>query len=295
MLLFLQKSKLLHINNDEVLIYNLLIMNRKVIFFFPFIVVSLLFSSCKTPQNIRYFQDIQAGSEIVFPNVPMITVQPQDKISIVVNSKDPELTSLFNLPVVAHRIGLEFSNLNSTQQISSYSVDAAGDIDFPILGKVHVSGLNREQIAATIKQKLKAASLIKDPVVTVEFANLCVSVLGEVNRPGRISIDRDRLTIIDAISYAGDLTIQGQREDVLVMREENGKQVAYRVNLCAGEKLLTSPVYYLKQNDVVYVVPNDVRARQSTVNGNNVRTTSFWISLASLLTSVGVLITNIIE
>ena len=270
-------------------------MNHKVKFYFSLIVVCLAFSSCKTPQNIRYFQDIQAGSEIILPDVPMITVQPQDKISIVVNSKDPELTSLFNLPVVAHRIGSEYSNLNSTQQISSYSVDAEGNIDFPILGKVHVAGLNREQIAATTKQKLEAASLIKDPVVTVEFANLCVSVLGEVNRPGRISIDRDRLTIIDAISYAGDLTIQGQREDVLVMREENGKQVAYRVNLCAGEKLLTSPVYYLKQNDVVYVVPNDVRARQSTVNGNNVRTTSFWISLASLLTSVGVLITNIIE
>ena len=97
-------------------------MNHKVKFYFSLIVVCLVFSSCKTPQNIRYFQDIQARSEIILPDVPMITVQPQDKISIVVNSKDPELTSLFNLPVVAHRIGSEYSNLNSTQQISSYFV-----------------------------------------------------------------------------------------------------------------------------------------------------------------------------
>lgn len=120
--------------------------------------------------------------------------------------------------------------------------------------------------------------------------NLSVNVMGEVNRPGRYNIDKDHLTILDALSQAGDLTIYGKREKVLVLRNENGKQRVYDINLCSADHLYSSPVYYLQQNDVVYVEPNDTKARQSTVNGNNVRSTSFWISLASLLTTISVLI-----
>lgn len=122
--------------------------------------------------------------------------------------------------------------------------------------------------------------------------NLSVDVMGEVNRPGRYNIDKDHLTILDALSQAGDLTIHGKREKVLVLRTEEGKQRVYGINLCSADHLYSSPVYYLQQNDVVYVEPNDTKARQSTVNGNNIRSTSFWISLASLLTSIGILIFN---
>ena len=156
--------------------------------------------------------------------------------------------------------------------------------------KVTVAGKNREQIAALIKRELIKRNLVNDPVVTVEFGNLYVSVLGEVARPGRFPITRDKVTILDAISQAGDLTIYGKRENVCLMREENGHQNIYRVDLTNGGALLASPAYYLQQKDVIYVEPNDTRARQSTVNGNNVRSTSFWISLASLATSVAVLI-----
>lgn len=152
--------------------------------------------------------------------------------------------------------------------------------------------MKREEIAKFIKDKLIADNLVKDPVVTVEFMNLCVSVLGEVNNPGRFSIDRDRLTVLDALSMAGDLTIYGNRYKVLVLRQEGDTQRVYGINLTSGEHLYSSPAYYLQQNDVVYVEPNEVRSRQSTVNGNNVRSTSFWISLASLLTSIGILIFN---
>jgi polysaccharide export outer membrane protein len=127
-------------------------------------------------------------------------------------------------------------------------------------------------------------------VVTVEYANLCFNVLGEVNKPGRYTFDRDHLTILDALSKAGDLTIQGRRENVFVMREEGNQRKTYRVNLLNGRELLSSPAYYLQQNDVVYVEPNDYRARQTQVNGNNVLAAPFWISVASLLTSVAVLI-----
>ena len=165
-----------------------------------------------------------------------------------------------------------------------------GNIDFPVLGHIHVAGMTREEIALCIKEELISKNLVKDPVVTVEFMNLTVSVLGEVANPGRFNIDKDRLTLLDALSMAGDLTVYGKRENVLVQREENGKKTLYRVNLNSGYDLYASPVYYLQQNDIVYVEPNSVRARQSTVNGNNVRSTSFWLSLASLLTTITVLI-----
>ena len=244
-----------------------------------------------------YFQDLGPDqAEIKLPVSQAITIKPEDKISIIVNSRDPQLTDMFNLPYVTRQLGQSMRNVTysagTSQGISAYTVDADGEIDFPILGKIYVAGMKREEIAEYIKNELIKDNLVKDPVVTVEFTNLCISVLGEVNNPGRFSIDRDRLTILDALSMAGDLTIYGNRSKVMVLRQEGATQRVYGLNLTSGENIYTSPAYYLQQNDVVYVEPNSVKARQSTVNGNNVRSTSFWISLASLLTSVAILIFN---
>lgn len=254
-------------------------------------------NSCNTSKEVVYFQDMEPGATEIRMTSPLeITIRPEDKISIIVNSRDPQLTDLFNLPYVTRQLGVSTrcggSYANNNQGISGYTVDADGNIDFPVLGKIHVAGMKREEIASHIKNELVTKNLVKDPVVTVEFMNLCISVLGEVNNPGRFNIDRDRITILDAISMAGDLTIYGNRYKVMVMRQEGDIQRVYGVNLTSGEHVYTSPVYYLQQNDVVYVEPNDVKARQSTVNGNNIRSTSFWISLASLLTSIGILIFN---
>lgn len=251
--------------------------------------------SCSAPSRVTYFQDLRPGeSEQKVIAATEIKVRPGDKLSIIVNSRDPQLTQLFNLPYVGQQIGQGSVTANATsgnsQGVSGYTVDEKGMIDFPVLGKIEIAGKNREEIAAFIKEELLAKNLVKDPVVTVEYMNLCISVLGEVAKPGRYSIDRDKVTVLDAISMAGDLTIYGKREKVLVLREEEGVQHVYGINLCSAEHLYTSPVYYLRQNDVVYVEPNNVRARQATVNGNNVRSTSFWISLASLLTTVAVLV-----
>lgn len=251
--------------------------------------------SCSAPSHVTYFQDLRPGeSEQKVIAATEIKVRPGDKLSIIVNSRDPQLTQLFNLPYVGQQIGQGSVTANATsgnsQGVSGYTVDEKGMIDFPVLGKIEIAGKNREEIAAFIKGELLAKNLVKDPVVTVEYMNLCISVLGEVANPGRYSIDRDKVTLLDAISMAGDLTIYGKREKVLVLREEEGVQHVYGINLCSAEHLYTSPVYYLRQNDVVYVEPNNVRARQATVNGNNVRSTSFWISLASLFTSIAVLV-----
>ena len=152
---------------------------------------ALVVCSCQTPMNINYFQDLQDGQSEAIQTVHEITVQPEDQLSIVVNSKDPLLADLFNLPIVTHRVGYsQQSSLNTSQAVSAYTVDHQGQIDFPVLGKVTVAGKNREQIAALIKSELIKRNLVNDPVVTVEFGNLYVSVLGEVARPGRFPITR---------------------------------------------------------------------------------------------------------
>lgn len=259
---------------------------------FYFLGVLLFLASCSSTKKISYFQDLEPGvSEQKIDRSYELTLRPKDKISIIVNSRDPLLSDLFNLPILSRQIGQTTKGGNGTAQgISGYTLDNEGNIDFPVLGKINIAGKTREEVAEYIKSELISRSLIKDPVVTVEFMNLSISVLGEVNNPGRYFVDRDKPTILDAISMAGDLTIYGYREKVLVLREEGGVQRVYGVNLCSAEHLYSSPVYYLQQNDVIYVEPNNVRARQSTVNGNNVRSTSFWISLASLLTTISVLI-----
>ncbi len=255
---------------------------------FQLLVAVALFSGCAAPQ-IAYFQDVYAGSAETIATGTDIRVQPDDKISIVVNSRDPLLANLFNLPVASRRVGAT-TNTYTDGAVSGYTVNKAGDIEFPVLGKVHIAGMTREEIAAKIKNELISQNLVKDPVVTVEFMNLTVSVLGEVTKPGRYNIDKDRMTLLDAIGMAGDLTVYGERNRVMVQREVEGKQQVHFVDLTSAKSLYSSPVYYLKQNDLVYVEPNKVKARQSTVNGNTIRSSSFWVSIGSLLTSILVLI-----
>lgn len=236
--------------------------------------------SCSTPKEISYFQDLQAGvTELAITDPVEIKVSPKDKLSILVNSQDQKLNELFNLQNTS-------GNTSSNRIELGYTVDTQGFINFPVLGKVKVGGMTREQIAEYLTGQLKEKELIKDPVVTVEFINLGVSVLGEVNNPGRIKIERDNMTILDAISEAGDLTIYGKREKVLVLRQENGRQRVYGVNLCSAEHIYSSPVYYLQQNDVVYVSPTKKRMRDSSASGNAFSTPGFWISVVSLLTTI---------
>ena len=165
-----------------------------------------------------------------------------------------------------------------------------GTIDFPVLGKLKIEGMTRSELAGFIKGELMGKELVKDPVVTVEFLNTGFSVMGEVNNAGRFDINKDQLNILEALSLAGDLTIQGQRENVAVVRTDRDGVHTYRVDLTNFVELTKSPAYYIKQGDVIYVEPNGVRKRQATVNGNNVLSASFWVSVASLLTSVAVLI-----
>lgn len=259
-------------------------------------------TSCMTPKKIAYFQDVDDVVMDVNNSTGVLRIQPEDKLQISVSASDPDLAAIFNLTVSNIRQGqvtnssrkesgsATVSNNSSLESQSYYTVDNAGNIDFPILGTIHVAGMSRMELAGYIKGELAARGLLKDAIVIVEFVNSAVSVLGEVNNPGRYVINRDHISVLDALAVAGDLTIQGKRENVLVVREENGKRYTYRLDLTQGSQLMSSPAYYLQANDVVYVEPSDYKKRQTTVNGNNVLQASFWVSVASLLTSVAVLI-----
>ena len=253
----------------------------------------VLLASCSVAKQVPYFQDIVSDSTLaVIPEPVTIRLRPQDKISILVNSRDPQLMTLFNLPVIQRYIGSNVPISSGNNNLAGYTIDRSGDIDFPVLGKIRLAGMTREEAAEYVKQELISNNLIKDPVVTVEFMNLTISVMGEVNKPGRYNIDKDQITIFDALSMAGDLTIYGLREHVTVMRQVDGEQKIYELNLTSAQDVLASPVFYLQQNDFIYVEPNKMRANQATVNGNSFLSSSFWVSVASLLVSLGVLIFN---
>lgn len=258
---------------------------------------ALLITSCSSPKDITYFQDLKPGSESVLTTAMPIKFQANDKVSIVVSTGDSRLNSMFNLPVARQQLGSSNTDgsltSNSDSGVSPYTIDSRGDIQFPVLGRLHVAGMTREELAEYIRRELVSRDLVKNPIVTVDYLNLSVTVLGDVNRPGRYPIGREDFTILDAIGAAGDLNITGKRENIKVLREENGVQRIYELNLNDGYRLTQSPVYYLRQNDVVYVEPNSTKARTSTPNGNSVMTPGFWISIASFAVTIGVLVTNL--
>lgn len=255
---------------------------------FYFLMVLLAFSSCNTSKNILYLQDVEINKADSIRNARDIMLQPKDQISILVSSKDPQLAALFNLTRAQYRAGYD-QLTNYTGEVSGYTLDDNGNIDFPVLGYLHVAGMTKSEVAVLIKNRLMKENLIKDPVVTVEFMNLYFSVLGEVAHPGKFSITKDQITILEALAMAGDLTIFGKRDCIFVIREEDGKRVTHWVDL-RSKDFYNYPVYYLKQGDVIYVQPNKVRAGQSTINENSVKSVSLWISIASFLSSLGVLI-----
>lgn len=248
-----------------------------------------LLTGCKAPQ-ISYFQDIQPGTEAIVSTPQSIRIQPGDKLSILVSSKNPELAYLYNLPIVGHYQASVSNASPSFSQIASYAVDEDGNINFPILGKMHIANMTRSEVAQYVRNQLVNTNQVKDATVTVDFLDLYFSVMGEVKSPGQFVIDKDQITLIDALSRAGDLTIFGRRDNVLVTRQENDKRITYRIDLTNAKQLYASPAFYLRQNDIIYVQPNSKRARESTAVGNTFTQPTFWVSVASLLLSVAILI-----
>jgi polysaccharide export outer membrane protein len=201
---------------------------------------------------------------------------------------------MLNLPVVSYQAGSEVVEGGYNQRLMGYVVDNEGYIDFPQLGPIKVSGLTRWELSKLIKDKIVDGGLLTDAVVTVEFMNFKVSVIGEVNAPGTYTIEGDKVTVLQAISLARDLTIFGQRENVTVIRERDNQRTMYQINLC-DVSMFDSPAYYLQQNDIVYVEPSAIKARQSTTDDKGLRMTSIFVSGGSLLVSIATMIISLIN
>lgn len=243
-----------------------------------------LFASCGSVKKTVYFQDIEKDTVQQVLQQYEVKVHKDDLLSIVVNSTNPELAVPFNSPVVSHQIG---GNPYGQATVLGYLVDRNGEIDFPVLGKLYVEGMTRNQLTDYIKERIQSEGYINDPIVSVKFLNFKVSVMGEVARPGSFSVTGDRITLLEALSMAGDLTIYGKRDRVAVIREENGERKIMYHDLRSA-RTFESPFYYLQQNDIVYVEPNKRKSQQSEINQNN--SVGTWVSIASLLTSMAVLI-----
>ena len=254
--------------------------------------LTLSLTSCKTPQDIAYLQDVKVNEPITTQTDGYIRFRPGDKLSIFVHSRDEQLMSLFNIS--GRNGGSMNSGGNGGSNYAPYTVDSEGNIDFPVLGTVKAEGKTRDELGKYIKNQLITQNLCKDPIVTVAFYNMSFSVLGNVGT-GVKQINKDRITLLEAIAMSSDLEISGLRKNILVMRQEGDKEMAYRVDLTSAESVYHSPVYYIQQNDVIYVEPNDKAKRSSTVMGSSAYTPSFWFSMFSSVMSVALLVYNILK
>ncbi|MFV9551031.1 polysaccharide biosynthesis/export family protein [Algibacter sp. PT7-4] len=234
-----------------------------------FIIQLFLFSSCVSKKEVVYFQNAKDFETIVDTDTFTPKFKVNDIVSIFVSTFDLEAVKPFNLFI-------EGSGNSGQPQLIQYLIDIEGNIDYPVLGKIKLLGLSVQEAQELFKEKLSV--YLKDPIINIRILNFRVSIVGEVQRPGRYDVSGERITILEAIALAGDLTIKGKRENVMVIRDFNGTKTYTRINL-TNKELFNSPVYYLTQNDIVYVEPNN-SARSSASGDTRIGTI---ISISSFL------------
>ncbi|MBO7646223.1 MAG: polysaccharide biosynthesis/export family protein, partial [Prevotella sp.] len=196
------------------------------------IAIVVAMSSCKGSKQVAYFQDVANKDTVLTTSLAQcMKVQSGDKLMIVVHSRDRELANLFNMPVTGTRIGMT-NNTSTTQASVAYTVDSKGQIDFPVLGKLSVAGMKREDVAQMIQIRLITENLCNDAIVIVELDGKYINVLGEVKSPGRYALIKDNMTVLDVLGMSGDLGIQGKRDNVMLIRNDfNGKAETFQLNL----------------------------------------------------------------
>ena len=254
-----------------------------------FILGALLLASCATNKRAAYIQQVQTDIPTAIEQDYQIRIKPLDRLTVTINSKDPELAAPFNAASSYNSLnGLSSYSSSSNGNLQILTVDKEGKLQLPIIGEIDCDGLTRNELAKKIENTIRENGMVHDPIVIIQFADVKFSVLGEVARPGQFSITKDRISLFDALAMAGDLTIYGQRENVALIREENGMRTVHYFDL-KNPDILTSPYFYLQQDDVVYVTPNKYKAQAGEINQNR----SFYISLVSVAVSVATLLVTI--
>lgn len=263
--------------------------------FFAYMILAFSFvamlSSCSSARKrVVYIQGADSIQMLQNANPYALTIRPDDKLTIIVNCKEPELAAPFNMQLTQRA----FSSTGQVQFATNggmapiFWVDEAGEIQYPTIGRLEVAGMTRYELREYLQDYLKSNGYIQDPIVTVDFYNAKFSVLGEVTRPGQFAMTTDRVSVFDAVAMAGDLTIFGERDKVRVIRDENGKQTVVTLDLTKPE-VVSSPYFYLRQNDVVYVEPNKSKASNRDVS----TLYTFTVSFVSLMVGVANLVVNI--
>ena len=252
-------------------------MSRRILIFLVFLIAS----SCTSTKRLVYLSDLPAAgtSTESINNRVELKIQPDDLLSITVNSLNPESNVLFNSGVL-QTVGGTGSAAVTTHASEGYLVDKNGDINFPVLGKIHLLGMTKEQATDILTTEIKKS--VKNPIINIKFLNFRITILGEVNHPSSFSVSSERINVLEAIGLAGDLTVYGRRDNILVIREANGVRTTERVNLLSTSAL-DSPIYYLQQNDIVYVEPAKVKALQSSNSSFFLPLIAFSVSLLSTL------------
>lgn len=245
-------------------------------------------STSKQAPTLAYFQNLQQADGTLPDGVSdyKIKIQPDDELIITITSSNPEATAMYNMPLGNPSTK---GNINTAQspRLQTYIVDRSGMIQIPVLGEIKATGLSTDELAAVIKNRV--SEQVKDPFVRVEMINFTVNVMGEVKAPQRIAVGKERFSVLDALATAGDLTEYGKRDNVLVIRTENGKSTYHRINLTDGS-IYASPYFYLQQNDVVYVEPNAIKVDNSKYN----QFAAFKLSQVSTIVSVASVIASLV-
>ena len=240
---------------------------------------SMLLTSCASKKEVVYFQNASGYETLVDKHKFTPKFKVDDLVSIYISTLDNEASVPFNLFRGASEGGIRAEQVD-------YLVDEQGEIDFPVIGKVKIAGLSPEETRVLLRERL--SEYLKDPIINIRLRNFSVTVLGEVRKPGTYQVVGEKITVLEAIGLAGDLTIKGQRENVMIIRDFDGTKVYTRMDLTKKEAL-SSPVYYLTQNDVVYVEPNQSAITASSLDNR----ATIAISIASILiTSTVILITR---
>ena len=252
--------------------------------FFTTLILAICFSSCVSKKDITYFQFGEIDQKKV-SNVYKTIFKPDDILQIVISASDIAAVQPFNLPAASFNSSGGSSAGPGT--ILTYLINSNGEIDFPILGKLKIGGLSREEAIGLFKNKLDP-DYVKNPTINIRISNFKITIQGDVRAPGTFNIPNERVTILDAIGLAGDINISGKRDNVLVIREEGTFKKEYRVNLLS-KKTYTSPVFYLQQNDIVYVEHNYAQIQSASSNTN----TGLFISIAGTLIAIATLLIRI--
>ena len=251
----------------------------------------VLLASCTSYKSVPYLQN----SDEINPDYATLQpydarIMPKDLLTITVNTTDPQAAAPFNLTVQTPYNVSQGGSLTSQGALQQYLVDNSGNINFPVLGSLHLGGLTKNQAEGLITERL-GAYLKETPVVTVRMVNYKISVMGEVARPGTFTVNNEKINVLEALAMAGDLTIYGIRDNVKLIREdEQGRRSIYTLNL-NDANLVLSPYYYMQQNDILYVTPNKAKAKNSDI-GNS---TTLWVSATSIVVSIASLIVNIVR